>query len=120
MKKERRIPKRGEVWYYHPGRTIGSELAKPRRAIVVSSDRMGILPVKLIVPLTTWDERYTETHWHVRIEPDPNNGITKVVAADVLLMRSISHERFGVYVGHVSATVIEEIAAAIAAVVEYG
>ena len=118
MKQQKRIPKRGEVWLYHPGRTIGSESTKKRRAVVVSSDSMGVLGVKLVVPLTEWDERYAKNPWHVKIEPDPMNSLTKNSAADVLLMRSIDLERFDIYLGRVSATIIEEIALAIATVVE--
>ncbi len=119
MKQQTRVPKRGEVWLYDPGRTIGSELRKKRRGIVVSSDMMGVLPVKLVVPLTQWDERFANTAWHVKIEPDAMNGVTKVVAADVLQMKSLDLERFHLYLGRVSATIMQDIAAAIAAVVEY-
>lgn len=118
MKPERKNPKRGEIWYYHPGRTIGSEMTKKRRAVVVSSNAMGILPMKLVVPLTEWDEKYADNEWHVKIVRDPMNCLTKDSAADILQMRSISLERFDIKVGVVSATLMEEIATAIAIVVE--
>lgn len=119
MKKETKVAKRGEVWLYDPGRTIGSELRKRRRGVVVSSDMMGVLSVKLVVPLTHWDERFANTAWHVKIEPDAINGVTKIVAADVLQMKSLDLERFHMYLGRVSATIMGDIVAAIAAVVEY-
>ncbi len=119
MKRLQPNPKRGEVWIYNPGKTIGSEMKKERRAVVVSADAMGVLRVKLIVPLTGWSDSFKDTVWHVRIDPDPNNGITKAVAADVMLMRSASLDRFITRVGRVSADTMEEISAAIAAVVEF-
>lgn len=112
-------PKRGEVWLYHPGRTIGAELTKTRFGIIVSSNAVGILPVKLVVPVTTWDKNFEKNSWHVRIEPDARNGLKRTSAADVLQMKSLSLDRFDQFVGNVSATIMEEIVAAIAIVIEY-
>jgi mRNA interferase MazF len=39
--------KRGEVWLVNLDPTIGSEIKKTRPAVIISSDLMGILPVKL-------------------------------------------------------------------------
>ncbi len=89
MKRERKTPKRGEVWLYHPGRTIGSEMTKKRRAVVVSSDAMGKLPVKLVVPLTEWGERYVGNAWHFRIAPSSSGGLSEISAVDVIQLRSV-------------------------------
>ena len=67
--------KRGEVWLVNLDPTVGAEIRKIRPAILVSSDLVGILPLRVIVPVTDWKDRYGVALWMVRIEPTPANGI---------------------------------------------
>jgi mRNA interferase MazF len=55
----------------------------------------------------------------VRIDPDSTNGLTKVSAVDALQLRGMDMQRFIRKLGRVSSTLMEEIAATIAAIVEY-
>ena len=112
-------PKRGEIWWVNLDPTVGAEIRKKRPAVVLSSDAMGVLPIKLIAPLTGWDNRYADNLWHVRIDPDPGNGLNKVSAVDVLQVRGVDTRRFVGRIGRVAAGTMSEIAAALAAVVEY-
>jgi mRNA interferase MazF len=84
---------RGEIWLVNLDPTVGSEIRKTRPAVIVSSDLIGILPLKVIVPLTEWWERYANAPWMVRIDPEDQNGLAKTSAADGLQIRSISHQR---------------------------
>ena len=54
---------RSEVWLINLDPTAGAEIKKTRPAIVVSDDSMGILPLRIIVPLTEWKERYAIAPW---------------------------------------------------------
>lgn len=83
------IPRRGEVWLINFDPTVGSEIRKIRPGIVVSSDAMGRLPVKLIAPITGWNDRYANNLWHVRIKPDSKNGLRKPSAVDTLQLRGM-------------------------------
>ena len=112
-------PQRGEIWLVNFDPTIGSEIRKTRPAVVVSSDAVGRLPIKLVAPVTDWKEFFTPNVWHVRIDPDPTNGLTKVSAIDALQLRGMDHRRFVRKLGQVSSTTMEEIVLAIAAIVEY-
>lgn len=47
-------PRRGEIWIVNFDPTVGAEIRKTRSAIVVSSDAVGKLPIKLVAPLTDW------------------------------------------------------------------
>jgi mRNA interferase MazF len=85
--------KRGEIWLVNLDPTIGSEIRKTRPAVIVSSDLIGILPLKVIVPLTEWKDRYTSAPWMVRIDSDDQNCLTKTSAADGLQVRSVSQQR---------------------------
>ena len=113
------VPKRGEVWLVNFDPTIGAEIRKTRPAIVVSSDAVGKLPIKFVAPLTDWKPQFAPNVWHVRIDPDPSNGLSKSSAADVLQCRGMDTQRFVTRLGEVSTDVLEEILLAIAAVIEY-
>ena len=112
-------PRRGEIWLVNFDPTIGTEIRKTRPAVVVSSDAVGRLPIKLVAPVTDWKDYFAPNIWHVRIDPDPSNGLIKVSAVDTLQLRGIDHRRFVRKLGQVSATRMEEIVLAIAAIVEY-
>jgi mRNA interferase MazF len=84
---------RGEIWLVNLDPTIGSEIRKTRPAVIISSDLIGILPLKVIVPLTEWKERYAKAPWMVRIDSNDQNGLGKTSAADGLRIRSVSHQR---------------------------
>lgn len=112
-------PKRGDIWFANFGPTVGAEIKKIRPAVVVSSDSVGKLPLKLAAPITDWKKYYAGNIWHVKIEPDIANGLTKVSAVDLLQLRGMDVQRFIRKTGELSTTDMEEIARAIAAVVEY-
>lgn len=94
-------------------------MAKIRPAVVVSSDAIGKLAVKTVVPLTTWKDRFASNLWMVRVEPDEANGLQNVSTADALQIRGVSLERFVERLGRVSSEVMDDIAAAIAIVIEF-
>lgn len=111
--------RRGEIWIvdFEPSR--GDEIQKLRPALVISSDGVGILKLKLVVPITEWKASFANSFWHVKIEPTNYNGQTKIGALDALQVRSVSYDRFQSKRGEASATVIEQVAAAVAGIVEY-
>ncbi|MGD1148580.1 MAG: type II toxin-antitoxin system PemK/MazF family toxin [Thermoanaerobaculaceae bacterium] len=112
-------PKRGEVWVVDFNPTRGAELYKERPAVVVSSDGVGVLPVKLVVPLTEWQDKFASNIWHVRVEAPAGSGLDKVSAADAMQVVCASIERFKRRLGYLPADLMDEIAAAIAAVIEF-
>lgn len=114
-----RRPRRGEVWIVDFNPSRGAELYKSRPAIVVSSDHLGVLPTKLVVPLTGWKAIFEHNPWHVRVEPTTDNGLNQVDAADALQLVCVSTERMKRRLGRVSASVLEDVVAAVALVIEY-
>jgi len=112
-------PQRGDIWAVNFDPTVGAEIKKIRPAVVVSSDAVGVLPVKLVAPLTDWKPRYASNIWHVQLVPTPQNGLSKPSAVDTLQIRGMDVQRFIRKIGRVSPRFMDEIAAAIAAVVEY-
>ncbi|MCI0336787.1 MAG: type II toxin-antitoxin system PemK/MazF family toxin [Acidobacteria bacterium] len=107
------------IWRVNLDPTVGAEIKKVRPACVVSSDALGVLPIKLVAPITEWKDRYENSLWHVRVDPDATNGLTKPSSVDTLQSRGLDTSRFVEKPGTLSAETMEEIAVAIAAVVEY-
>ena len=112
-------PRRGEIWWVDLDPTRGSEMKKTRLVLVISSDAVGVLPIKLGVPITEWQLGFTNHLWHIRLEPDHRNGLTKISALDVLQLRALAVERFVRRKGVVGAEILREVTAALAAVVEH-
>lgn len=113
-------PLRGEIWWVDFEPTRGSETGKTRPGVVVSSDAVAALPVRLVVPLTEWKEKHGRYIWRLRVEPSTANGLTKASAADALQVRCMSLGRFEERIGRLEADLLAEVAAAIAIVVDSG
>ena len=113
------LPKRGEIWLVNLDPTVGAEIQKTRPAIVISSDYIGKLPLKLVVPITDWKDSFASDIWHIRIDPTNENGLTKSSAADALQSRSLDTRRFLRKIGTLLTSDLQEITRAIAAIIEY-
>ena len=107
-------PQRGEVWRVSLDPTEGDEMGKSRPAVVMSVNSIGILSLRVIVPLTEWKERYTRFLWMTKIEATLESGLSKASAGDAFQVRSISLSRFVKKLGQLSGEEIAEIASKIA------
>jgi mRNA-degrading endonuclease toxin of MazEF toxin-antitoxin module len=45
---------KGEIWQVSFDPTIGDEIRKTRPAVIISSDAVGILNLRVVAPLTAW------------------------------------------------------------------
>jgi mRNA interferase MazF len=111
-------PRRGEIWLVNLDPTVGEEIQKTRPVIVVSTDDLGVLEIKLVVPITGWKEHFEGKLWHMKITPDGENGLDKPSSAEILHMRSVSYKRFVRRTGVVPNELLKEIAAMIAVIIE--
>lgn len=107
---------RGEVWLLNLDPTIGAEIRKTRPGIIVNDNAIGTLPLKIIVPLTDWKNRYEIAPWMVKIEGNERNGLLKDSAADTFQVRSISEARFIRKIGAVSDIELDRISKALTVV----
>jgi mRNA-degrading endonuclease toxin of MazEF toxin-antitoxin module len=78
---------------------------------------MGVLPVKWVAPCTT--TQLPGAAWRVPLGATPENGLDRDTTIDLMQLRSISVERLVHKVGNVDSETMEEIAAMVAAIVEY-
>lgn len=100
---------RGEVWEVNLDPTIGAEIKKTRPCVIVNRDALARLPLKIIVPLTEWDSRFESAPWHVPVEADSMNGLSKKSSADTFQVRSISQDRLVRRLGVLSAPIMQKI-----------
>ena len=113
------LQKRGEIWLVNFDPTVGAEIKKVRPAVVISSDSVGKLPIKLIAPITDWKIYFSSNFWHVKIEPNSINRLNKDSAIDTLQLRGADLQRFIRKLGSVSEITMLEIIASIATVIEF-
>lgn len=110
---------RGEIWLVNFDPTVGAEIQKKRPAVVISSDSIGKLPIKIIAPITGWSLKFDGSLWHIKIEPDSKNNLTKTSSIDALQIRGVDVQRFiQPKIGDVTKDQLDEITAAIAAIIE--
>jgi mRNA interferase MazF len=110
--------RQGEIWEVNLSPTVGAEIKKKRPAVIINDDAIGILPLKVIVPVTAWKERYEGAVWMVKIEPDSENNLKKLSAIDTFQIRSISTKRLIRKIGSVSSRVLHEAKTSVKAVID--
>jgi mRNA interferase MazF len=107
---------RGEVWLVNLDPTVGTEISKKRPCIIVNDNGIGILPLKVIVPVTDWKERYSIRPWMVKLEPNTENSLVKVSGVDTFQIRSVSETRLVRKLGQLSESEMQLISQALAVV----
>jgi PemK-like, MazF-like toxin of type II toxin-antitoxin system len=50
---------KGEIWLARLNPTVGDEIGKTRPVVVVSDNEVGILRLKVIVPITSWNDLFS-------------------------------------------------------------
>ena len=110
------IMRRGQIWLYNADPTVGDEISKIRPCVIVSNDDLGILRLKVVVPITGWNEVFVQIPWMIQIEPTQENNLSKSSAVDTFQVRSVSQQRLIKQVGTVSDEIIKEITNALAMV----
>ncbi|MBI9045814.1 MAG: type II toxin-antitoxin system PemK/MazF family toxin [Anaerolineaceae bacterium] len=107
-----------EIWLIQLDAGKGAEMQKTRPVVIVNRDELGKLPLRVVVPLTGWREKFQGVPWMVYIEPVPVSGLQKKSAVDTFQIRAVSEERFLRKLGEVSDQVYEQIATRISMIVE--
>ena len=107
-------PLRGEIWRVDLDPTQGSETGKLRPAVIIGDEHLGRLQVRLVVPLTGWNEAYRNYLWMTYLVPSAQNGLTKPSAADALQLPTVFLLRFRDRLGSLPPNVLDNIVGSIA------
>jgi mRNA interferase MazF len=110
---------KGEIWLVNLDPSTGDEIRKTRPAIVVSRDAMGILALRIIVPITAWQDRFQGCEWLVRLDPDASNLLDQPSAADAFQVRSISTRRCVRLLGRLSHGDMQRVIEGLKAIFEF-
>jgi len=110
--------KQGEIWLIDLDPTKGAEIQKKRPAIIINDDKLGKLPLKIIVPITDWKDRYSIAPWMVKVNANSQNGLRKTSAVDCFQIRSLSQERLIKKLGSINTHTISEIKEALSKVLD--
>jgi len=73
--------------------TVGAEITKTRPCVITSSNEIGILPLKVIAPITDYKTHYDSVPWMVELSPDGLNNLSKRSVVDLFQLRSVSQAR---------------------------
>ncbi len=101
--------KQGEIWLVNLDPTIGAEMKKTRPGLIINVNALGKLPLKVVVPITEWKDRYNAAPWMIRIEPNQKNGLSKISSADCFQIRSVSQERLVERIGEITCDEIMKV-----------
>lgn len=92
----------GSIWQVNLDPTVGSEIKKSRPCLIVSSNKVGKLPLIIVAPITDFKKHYALVPWMVSIEPTKENGLSKISVIDLFQVRSVSKQRLGKKIGEVT------------------
>ena len=98
-----------DIWLVDFSPKIGAEISKIRPAIVVSSDMIGKLPLKTIVPITNWSDSFKDYPWMIEINPNETNKLSKQSAIDCFQIRNFSTKRFNKHLGNIDDKTFKKI-----------
>lgn len=110
---------RGEIWLVELDPTVGSEIQKTRPAVIISSNAIAKLPLRVVVPVTEWKPRHDRSPWAVVVDADATNGLIKKSAADATHVRSVSAQRFVKRLGVLREPALSAVAAAVAVCIDF-
>jgi mRNA interferase MazF len=101
--------KQGEIWLINLDPTVGAEIKKTRPAIIVNHNALGKLPLKIIVPVTEWKDRYQVAPWMIKIEANKNNGLSKTSSIDCFQIKSVAEDISLKRIGTIDNSLLNEI-----------
>jgi mRNA interferase MazF len=111
--------KQGEIWIVNLDPSIGAEIKKSRPCVIVNDDAVGILPLKIIAPITGYKDKFNNVPWMVTLNPINENGLDKKSVIDLFQVRSVAEERLIERVGMIEADQILSVKAALKVVFGY-
>ncbi len=86
--------KQGEIWNINLGKKYETDGGAKCPVVVINDDTISILPVRVIVPLTTWQDEFDDAIWLIRVDPNNENNLARTSAVDAFQMHTIPTTRF--------------------------
>jgi mRNA interferase MazF len=108
-------PKRGEIYWLDWNPARGSEQAGRRRALVIQNDQANVnerYPNKTVVAVSTKGRLRpdgTPISTHVRIEPDPDNGLADTSFAKCEQIQTVAKARLQELIGRIDVDALSAV-----------
>lgn len=110
-------PRRGEIWLVNFDPKVGAEMGARHPALVVSRNDVGVLPLRVIVPITTFQASFAGVPWMLELLPDKANGLRHKSVADCFQPRSFDLSRFVTRWGTLDESSVDQVARTVAQVI---
>jgi mRNA interferase MazF len=114
MNRPRADISRGEIWLVNFDPTVGDEIQKTRPAVVMSIGAIFRHRLRIVVPITSWQDKFSDDFWMIRLTPTTDSGLDRESTANTYQIKSLSEERFVRKLGVLTNDLMNDIAAAIA------
>lgn len=94
------IKQQGEIWIVDFEPQVGTEINKTRPAVVIDADYSRQI-VRMVVPITTWQDKFLLYPWFIEINNFSECGLVKKSAINCQQIKSFSQERFVRKIGNI-------------------
>lgn len=111
-------PRRGEIWLVELDPARGSEIQKTRPVVVISSNALNGLPIRMVTPLTTFQAKHSKRNWAVFLDATPGTGLANKSTMLPEQSRCVALERFVRLEGLVPPYVMDDLDAALKIVLD--
>jgi mRNA interferase MazF len=102
-------PRRGEIWLVDLDPAKGSEIQKTRSVVVVSSNAINGLSIRMVSPITSFQDKHLKRIWAVPIDATSSTGLANQSTIMAEQSRCVALERFVRIQGIVPPEVLEEL-----------
>lgn len=84
----------GDIWLVDFNPTIGDEIKKIRPALVLNGNFATGLDLKIVAPITTWNNDFHKIWWLYKLVSNSSNGLEVNSAVNCYQIRCVSDIRF--------------------------
>lgn len=100
----------GDIWLVNFNPTLGDEIQKIRPAVIINSNIVIGLDLKIVAPITSWKIDYDKIWWLYKLNSNKINGLDTDSVVNCFQILSVSNLRFTKKIGNCKSD-IEEIVA---------
>ena len=109
--------KQGEIWHINLGNNLETDGGGKCSVIVINDDTIDILPSRVIVPLTEWQDKFDDAIWLIRVDPNDESNLGRTSTVDAFQVHTIPTTRFIKKIGTVSVQELQHIKNAVKAII---
>lgn len=98
-----------DIWLVEFNPQVGSEISKIRPAVVINNDLGENFSIKIVVPITSWQEKFKQSMFYLKLKNYAKFGLDNPSAVNCFQIKSFSTERFKRKIGQIDDKTLFEI-----------